>query len=399
MVMKGWQFPCILAAVVVARLFLRHELPPFPAEKAVLDISENVLTRFEEDFSSFKNSSPAPTSGGHSADAVPPKQDFSYLADYVYSEVPPEKKPSDVVLESLKDIPVGSPIEEIERASEAFGLDFTFMKAVARIESGFDPKQHTGSYVGLYQLSNFEFNRYGSGDITDARSNAIAAAYKFVTEAILFEIDTHTSATVYDRYLIHQQGSQGAAEHVSHPERIAWQSMCATMEGIEKGEKWCKRAIWKNTLPSVRDTWKSVDRLTSGAFVEMWQERLDHFYARYAQADAPLPAVATRPPDSAPTPESALAAASPATPAKKALGKHALAVAKTRHNVRTARALSATASSSKTAESGTAGKPASGWKPARAAVPSSAENKTKKQAHGTVTLAQKLVPGALPRQQ
>jgi soluble lytic murein transglycosylase-like protein len=57
-------------------------------------------------------------------------------------------------LESLKDIPVGSPIEEIERASEASGLDFTFMKAVARIESGFDPKQHTGSYIGLYQLSN-----------------------------------------------------------------------------------------------------------------------------------------------------------------------------------------------------------------------------------------------------
>jgi hypothetical protein len=398
--MKGWQFPCILAAVVVACLFLGHELPPFPAEKAVADISGNVLTRFEEDFSSFKNSSPAPASGDHSTDALPPKQDFSYLADYVYSEVPPERKPADIVLESLKDIPVGSPIEEIERASEAFGLDFTFMKAVAKIESGFDPKQHTGSYIGLYQLSNFEFNRYGSGDITDARSNAIAAAYKFVTEAILFEIDTHTSATVYDRYLIHQQGSQGAAEHVSHPERIAWQSMCATMEGIEKGEKWCKRAIWKNTLPSVRDTWKSVDRLTSGAFVEMWHERLDHFYARYAQADAPLPAAATQPLDSAPTPESALAAASPAMPAKKALGKHAhLAVAKTRHNVRTARALSATPSSAKTAVSGTAGKPASGSKPASATAPSSAENKTKKQAHGAVTLAQRLVPGALPRQQ
>jgi hypothetical protein len=399
-VVKGWLFPCILAAVVVAYPFLSRELPPFPAEKSVADISANVLTRFEEDFSSFENSSPAPPSGDHSADAAPSKQDFSYLADYVYSEVPPERKPADIVLESLKDIPVGSPIEEIERASEAFGLDFTFMKAVAKIESGFDPKQHTGSYIGLYQLSNFEFNRYGSGDITDARSNAIAAAYKFVTEAILFEIDTHTSVTVYDRYLIHQQGSQGAAEHVSHPERIAWQSMCATMEGIEKGEKWCKRAIWKNTLPSVRDTWKSVDRLTSGAFVEMWHERLDHFYARYAQADAPLPAVATQPPDSAPTRESALAAASPATPAKNALGKHAhTAVAKTRHNVRTARALPATSSSSKTAVSGTVGKPASGSKPASATAPSSAENKTKKQAHGAVTLAQKLVPGALPRQQ
>jgi len=27
--------------------------------------------------------------------------------------------------------------------------------------------------------------------------------------------------------------------------------MCATDEGKEKGEKWCKRAIWENTLPEV----------------------------------------------------------------------------------------------------------------------------------------------------
>jgi len=42
------------------------------------------------------------------------------------------------------------------------------MEAVVRIESNFDPKQRTGSYVGLFQLSKYEFDRYGSGDITDA---------------------------------------------------------------------------------------------------------------------------------------------------------------------------------------------------------------------------------------
>jgi hypothetical protein len=40
--------------------------------------------------------------------------------------------------------------------------------------------------------------------------------------------------------------------------------MCATDEGKEKGEKWCKRAIWENTLPEVKHLWKSVDNLTSG---------------------------------------------------------------------------------------------------------------------------------------
>ena len=72
------------------------------------------------------------------------KQDHpSYLADYAYSEVPPDKKPADIVLNSLKDIPIGTPIEEIKRASDAFGLNFNFMRTVARIESDFDPKQRT----------------------------------------------------------------------------------------------------------------------------------------------------------------------------------------------------------------------------------------------------------------
>jgi hypothetical protein len=155
------------------------------------------------------------------------------------------------------------------------------MKAVARIESGFDPKQHTGSYVGLFQLSKYEFNKFGSGQILDSRDNAIAAAYKVITEGILFEWVTHKKPTLSDLYLIHQQGWEGAAEHISQPDRIAWKSMCATSEGREKGEKWCKRAIWRNTLPTVKDTWKSVDELTSGAFVGMWRERIALFYSKY----------------------------------------------------------------------------------------------------------------------
>jgi hypothetical protein len=29
---------------------------------------------------------------------------------------------------------------------------------------------------------------------------------------------------------------------------------------------------------------KSVDGLTSGAFVQMWRERVDHLYSRYSDA-------------------------------------------------------------------------------------------------------------------
>jgi hypothetical protein len=223
---------------------------------------------------------PVPTTR-NASNPAPVTQDFRYLIYYVWSELPPAEKPADIVLRSLKDTPVGTPVEEIKRASDAFGLDFNFMKAVARIESGFDPKQHTGSYIGLFQLSKYEFNKFGSGQILDSRDNAIAAAYKVITEGILFEWVTHKKPTLSDLYLIHQQGWEGAAEHISQPDRIAWKSMCATSEGREKGEKWCKRAIWRNTLPAVKDAWKSVDKLTSGAFVGMWRERVAHFYSKY----------------------------------------------------------------------------------------------------------------------
>jgi len=228
---------------------------------------------------------PVPTTR-NASNPAPVTQDFRYLIYYVWSELPPAEKPADIVLRSLKDTPVGTPVEEIKRASDAFGLDFNFMKAVARIESGFDPKQRTGSYIGLFQLSKYEFNKFGSGQILDSRDNAIAAAYKVITEGILFEWVTQKKPTLSDLYLIHQQGWEGAAEHISQPDRIAWKSMCATSEGREKGEKWCKRAIWRNTLPAVKDAWKSVDKLTSGAFVGMWRERVAHFYSKYTATAA-----------------------------------------------------------------------------------------------------------------
>jgi len=223
--------------------------------------------------------------GSRAASPNPDKGETSYLKYYVYSEIPPPEKPAKIALAALSRVPLGTPIQEIERAAEAFGVDVNFMKAVAKIESDFNPRERTGSYIGLFQLSKSEFSQYGSGDILNPRDNALAAAYKFVTEAALFEAITHMELTFANLYLIHQQGWEGAAEHLSHPQQIAWKSMCATHEGMAKGEGWCKRAIWGNTLPAVKREWKSVDRLTSGAFVAMWRDRVDTFYARYPAAN------------------------------------------------------------------------------------------------------------------
>src|SRR4030088_2801827 len=260
-----------------------------PSLMAKAEIGDDSIETKSVDLGPHDDAQPVPTTRDASDDAsnpAPLTQDFRYLIYYVWSELPPAEKPADIVLSLLKDTPVGTPVEEIKRASDAFGLDFNFMKAVARIESGFDPKQRTGSYIGLFQLSKYEFGKFGSGDIRNPRDNAVAAAYKIITEGILFEWVTHRKPDLNDLYLIHQQGWEGAAEHLSQPNRIAWKSMCATSEGREKGEKWSKRASWRNTLPAVNKAWKSVDKLTSEAFVGMWRDRVADFYSKYMAAAA-----------------------------------------------------------------------------------------------------------------
>jgi hypothetical protein len=147
------------------------------------------------------------------------------------------------------------------------------------------PSSESGRILVYSNLANTNSKKYGSGNITDPRDNTVAAAYKFLIETKLFELDTPKKASMSDIYLVHQQGLQGAAEHINNPERIAWESMCATDEGREKGKKWCKRAVWWNTLPAIKRAWKSFTKLTSGAFVAMWQQRVAHFYAKEATAD------------------------------------------------------------------------------------------------------------------
>src|SRR5207302_9617812 len=137
------------------------------------------------------------------------KQNLSWVAFYAYSELPPDPRPADIVLGALSGSLPGTPVEEIRRVADVLGLDSTFMKAVAKIESGFNPKQRTGSYIGLFQLSKYEFNKFGSGQILDPRDNAVAAAYKIITEGIRFEWVTHKTPTLSDLYLIHQQGWEG----------------------------------------------------------------------------------------------------------------------------------------------------------------------------------------------
>ena len=46
------------------------------------------------------------------------------------------------------------------------------------------------------------------------------------------------------------------------------------------------RAAASAALEDEREAWKTVDNVTSGAFVGMWRQRVSHFYSRYSDAAA-----------------------------------------------------------------------------------------------------------------
>src|SRR5215471_1564682 len=121
------------------------------------------------------------------------------------------------------------------------------MQAIKQIESSGNPNARTGSYKGLYQLSDGEFRRYGGrGSIYDPQENARVAGLKLTDESNQVAAKLGRPLTPEEQYLVHQQGVGGAYQHLMHPDQTAWQSMYNTAEGQEKGIGWARRAIWGN---------------------------------------------------------------------------------------------------------------------------------------------------------
>jgi hypothetical protein len=112
----------------------------------------------------------------------------------------------------------GDPADEIGHAASLYGVDLAMMMSIAKVESNFKPVARTGSYKGLFQLSDYEFEKYGNGSIWDARDNARAAAHMFLVQAEKFKGSLGHYPDYAERYMVHQQGIEGAIEHYTHPE-------------------------------------------------------------------------------------------------------------------------------------------------------------------------------------
>jgi hypothetical protein len=159
----------------------------------------------------------------------------------------------------------------IEAASQKHGINPDAMRAFARIESGGRPEQQTGSYKGLFQLSDREFKKHGgSGDIFNPEANAMAAGAKLKAEAGQFERYWKRPPTAAEVYMIHQQGVGGSLAHWKNPDQPAWKNMHSTAEGQQKGEAWAKKAIWGNIPASEKAKFGSVENVPGRAFTDMW---------------------------------------------------------------------------------------------------------------------------------
>lgn len=169
--------------------------------------------------------------------------------------------------------------DAINSAAEKHGVDPGLLSTFARIESGGRPGVRTGSYKGLFQLSESEFRKHGGeGDIFDPASNADAAAAKLKTEAAEFKSKYGRDPSALDLYIIHQQGEAGYEKHSARPEAPAWQNMASTGEGRQKGAGWAKQAIWGNIPDDMKKRFPGgVESVTSQDFMNIWKEKIDRF--------------------------------------------------------------------------------------------------------------------------
>ncbi|MGC2044613.1 MAG: hypothetical protein WA669_12395, partial [Pseudolabrys sp.] len=142
----------------------------------------------------------------------------------------------------------------IEKAAAANGLDPNQLKVFASIESSGNPKDVTGSYHGLFNLSKAEFGMFGGGNIYSAEDNANAAAALLASKKDQLTQTLGREPTATELYGSHQQGLGGIAAHIQNPDQPAWQSMLGTKEGQDRikehgqaaAEDWAKKAISGN---------------------------------------------------------------------------------------------------------------------------------------------------------
>ena len=157
----------------------------------------------------------------------------------------------------------------ITKAAEKYGLSPKMFARLVANESGFDPKAQTGSYNGLTQLSQKEFEKYGGkGSIYSVEANLDAGARKLRAEADQYFKQTGREPSSHDMYGIWQQGPAGYRALSNNPDQPAWRSI----RRFYKDEATAREAITGN-MPAA-DRARFGDEVSGRDFLNIWNQRM-----------------------------------------------------------------------------------------------------------------------------
>lgn len=185
-------------------------------------------------------------------------------------DLTPEDQGRTLIMQAGRGAP-SDVMKAIQNAAIIHNVDPDMLRKFADIESSYNPGARTGSYKGLFQLSDMEFLKHGGGDIYNAQDNANAMASKTAQEMQAFKASYGRDATPIDLYMQHQQGVAGTKAHYDNPEGTAWQNI----RRFYGSDAIAKQAIWNNLPASAKRQFGSVDNVTSADFVKAWDNRLN----------------------------------------------------------------------------------------------------------------------------
>jgi hypothetical protein len=161
------------------------------------------------------------------------------------------------------DIAASTAVDEaIRSTAKSAGMDPAHWKAIAGIESSFDPNVvNQYGYGGLYQMGKKEWATYGEGkNIRDPQANAEAAARLATHNIELFRKAKGRDPNADEIYLMHQQGPEFYTDPGSIPARHL-------MTNIPKGSSLAKLG----RVPTLSE------------FETYWSQRVEQGAAKYAK--------------------------------------------------------------------------------------------------------------------
>lgn len=151
----------------------------------------------------------------------------------------------------------------IEREAKAAGINPRWLKIIAFIESGGNPLQKTGSYLGLFQFDpDKSWKDFGErGKILDPTDSTRAMIRALKNYMWYFVQKYGRDPTLPEIFAIHNQGPTGSARLFANLDGKAWESLARGGTPEARAKQKIRGNLWDEVRPETND-------ITSRRFIE-----------------------------------------------------------------------------------------------------------------------------------